>query len=166
MDYTQAHKLKAELHKITVSPETHNQSVWAQTKLNPDNAPGTACGTTGCLAGNAVLAEGYKLDWFKSEHYDDNQGKWSPIWKADNCVLPNGDGRSISSAARDLFGLTPGQASRLFEPDNSVADLWDLAIDYSDGHISVHDVVEAFQARAERVKADAHKVFLAALENI
>lgn len=164
MEYVQARRLAGELHKITISPETHDQSVWAHAQLDPTKTPVTACGTTGCLAGNAVLNAGYPLAWFKSDKYDENVGRFVPVWKADDCILPNGEHRTISTAARDLFGLTSGQASRLFEPDNSVADLWDLAIDYSGGHISVHDVIEAFQARAERVKKDQREIFLAAIE--
>lgn len=185
--------LLRELRHVTIQFEEHDQGLWLQSLgLRP-----TACGSTGCLAGNAVLHAGVGLRWYVegyafedpardavSEAYyevervnkeNDKVTKDSygyqiltglsvqdlkdvimpkgvvPNWIADNVA----DGRPISYVARDLLGLEFDQAESLFNPDNDVHDLWDLAIEFTEYEprpITDKDMDQAFAERDARCK--------------
>ncbi len=160
MDYTQAMRLVRELRDITLHPEKHDQATWIEAEKNPELNPISACGTTGCLAGNAVLNSGAKLVWSAVEKYDDRQGRWVPSgrFKAADCVV-DGSLMSVSRRARELFGLSGSEADRMFDPDNSIQRLWELAIDFSEGMVDPSDALAAFgQAlRLKDNKIDAAK---------
>lgn len=144
MDYLQAARLRDELTDITVHPEKHNQNVWAEAP--DDNGKPSACGTVGCLAGNAVINAGYQLEWYKT-YTDDDTLRWGT-----NRVLDKETGErgpAIKYVARDLFGLTGTQANRLFDSYHTVTDLWEMAIEYSYGIIRLSDAVDAFRQRAD-----------------
>lgn len=72
---------------IKIHPERWNQQRWSQR---------TECGTTYCLAGWTVLL-GFDADW--SQHHDFDS------YQAEDLVY---------DMARDLLGLTEGQAYELF----------------------------------------------------
>lgn len=160
MDYYQAQRLVKELHDIVVNPETHDQTMWVQADEKP--IEGSACGTTGCLAGNAVLRAGYPLQWEQGSVWDAASGKYVYKWLAHNCQV-DGERVPIRDAAEDLFGLTRSQTEVLFDEKNTVADLWDFAIRYSNGYIRTKDVVGAYEERAARVESDLKAKVRAAL---
>lgn len=151
MNYEQARRLIRELTDITVHPEKHDQTMWARSTsdevLNAETpAELGACGTVGCLAGNAVINAGYKLRW-------ENVG-WSghPEWIAHHVVDPqkaDRRGRQISTVARELFGLDEGQAEVLFDQENRVSRMWAQAIEFSDGYINEQDLIRAYKERGD-----------------
>lgn len=167
MKYIEARRLAAELRNIVLNPETHNQENWAMATSDPrKNSDRTACGTTGCLAGNAVINAGYKPDWRKDEVYDYSTNTFSNQWYASTCIMPNGTSVYIRDTAMDLFGLSSGEARELFEASNSVRRLWELAIRYSDGFITIADVIEAYTARVQKVQDDFKATLVTALESL
>lgn len=144
MDMFQAQRLVRELTDITVHPEKHDQTAWARSTAQDPTK--TACGTVGCLAGNAVINAGHKLHW---EHVG-----WGdhPEWVA-HYIEPEQKGqpvtRLIREEARDLFGLTSDEAESLFDQDNTVPNMWSQAIEFADGYIDMFDVVNAYTQRAQ-----------------
>lgn len=163
MNFTESQRLIAELTKITVHPELHNQVVWTQADKNPnEQPPGTACGTVGCLAGNAVITARFPLIWGESEIWNDETDRYELKWRASECKV-EGQIRAIETAARDLFGLTQNEARDLFDQDNSLTDLWAKAIEYSNNWIGVEHVIEAFQEREAHLKSETRKAVLAAV---
>jgi hypothetical protein len=80
-----------------------------------------ACGTAGCIAGHTVVMTGHEIRF----------GHW--ISSAFYCV----DGRLISDVAQVELGLSDDQAGRLFEAENSLPQLWDLASEFTNGAIKV-----------------------------
>lgn len=82
--------------QITSEPKTHDQSAWAAR---------TECGTTYCIAGWAVVLSGQELDW-------DGADLATPF---------TADDRYIPQVARELLGLDPWSADRLFFCDSGTA---------------------------------------------
>lgn len=111
----------------------------------PDGRP-SACGSFGCLAGNTAIHAGSELDWYL-ETWDrttvDGQTKRIAFWTADNILGETyrdqyGDWvkKSIERKAMELFDMTPAQADRLFDGDNSLDTLWERAEQISGGEIT------------------------------
>lgn len=104
--------LRDTLEHVTAHRDELDQSEWAWK---------TACGTTMCLGGHAVVRAGHQIQW--------------NVWSfAAGCVT---SGRSISEVAREVLDLTEDQADRLFAAGNSLVDLWRLASEFTDGRIQV-----------------------------
>ena len=151
-------RLLEELRFITANPDKHDQAVWAQARTeapapeeaDPWNTPlpprPSACGSFGCLAGNTAIHEpGVELDWYTESYFFEN-GKKIQLWQADNilnetvkvedwCGRDYLEPKSIKIKAQELLGLTPHQAGVLFDGDNTLDDLWELADKFSGGEI-------------------------------
>ena len=153
-------RLLEELRFVTIYPDKHNQSVWAEAEtevplpadadrdvmfVDGVEAPRpSACGSFGCLAGNTAIHEpGVELDWYEADYYL-NDGKKVVAWRADYLLNETeasdwlGNGRVpklIKSKARELLGLTQHQAGLLFDGDNTLDELWRLAEQFSGGEI-------------------------------
>ena len=152
-------RLLEELRFITIHPDRHNQSLWAEAETVvevPENQPAisveaprpSACGSFGCLAGNTAIHEpGVELDWYEQTYYRDGDKK-IVAWQADNIlneyitVTDQWDGseyteaKTISEKARELLGLTYIQAELLFDGDNNLDQMWELAERFSGAEIS------------------------------
>jgi hypothetical protein len=124
-------RLLEELRFITLHPEKHNQSLWAEA-VTPKGKRPSACGSFGCLAGNAVIHEGHDLLWKKEdETWDDKAQKWRQTWIADNVAgvvegIQEPD-PEIEVVARNIFGLTFEQGEILFDGDNTRDRIWECA---------------------------------------
>jgi len=156
-EFVEVDRLRNELSYITTHPERWNQGDWV-TALNDElkfaPQPPTACGTMGCLAGNAVVHADGDLHWEKGEWYDYTTGKYKPYWKTEFVTMPGAEDKEhIETAARDLLGLTSEQADYLFAAENDLDDLWRLAEIISDGKITAEDRAKA-EAERERIKAE------------
>lgn len=112
--------LFAVLMDATIHPENHDQSFWARK---------SACGTTGCVAGNAVIMMNHKLDWIR---ICDN------TFEATHIADTGSRGEIASQAMADL-GLNSIQAEYLFDAPNSLSDLWDYAARFTDGRVRCPD---------------------------
>lgn len=115
--------LRKTLAHIEAHPEAWEQSVWAVRGLD-------GCGTALCFAGHAVTLSGLELSWV--DEYEDGYGNdddeyWTPARQVANNVRVDPDSRlhgySIRYAAADLLGLNDEQAYRLFEGNNTLAEL-------------------------------------------
>ena len=85
MDWQQSRRLLAELERITLDPKVHDQAVWVEALKNPNQTLGglSACGTTGCLAGNAVAYDPEsELIWTRKEEWDGEQERYVQIGRA------------------------------------------------------------------------------------
>lgn len=108
------------LNFITDNPKEHDQGAWVQ------RSP--MCGTTGCLAGHTVLMTGYEVAWIPGD------------FEATDVIINGADGRyaePICIVAQRELDLTGFQAGVMFRSSNTLADLWFLANEYSDGVIEV-----------------------------
>jgi hypothetical protein len=154
-------KLLEELRFLTIHPEKWDQTRWAQVE-GKEPPRETACGSFGCLAGNTVIHEGLKLDWYSEEipqyHLDGSTTEYITRWFADRVFTGRTDPhyggpetREIHAQARDDLGLTEYQADRLFHEGNTEEKLWSLAQDLTLGEISQIDYSEALAER-DRVK--------------
>ena len=160
MSNIKSRELLRQLRKLTVHPDQHDQGVWvkATTEGTPETAPRpSACGSFGCLAGNAVLASGKELYWERQGFGTNAEGKDIVRWIADYVQGPGDElGRSIADEAQALLGLDDDQARMLFSGSNTREDLWHLAIEYTHGElypITLHDYVSALAEADEMAKA-------------
>lgn len=114
MNTSQTERLARALAHTTIYPEQHDQDTILEVG---------ECGTVACLAGRVVLQAGYTPGqrWMGTDH----------------CFTADPGDRYILDLARELLGLTGDQASDLFAPNNTLADLWNLAHEFSDGDIAV-----------------------------
>jgi hypothetical protein len=86
-------RLDAAIEHCAAHPEEHDQSEYA--RLTP-------CGTKLCLAGRALVQAGWRPVF---------HDQWA---QTTDFEAPDGVVRSAGAAARDLLGLTEGEADRLF----------------------------------------------------
>jgi hypothetical protein len=139
-------KLRTQLRNLTIHPEKHDQGTWAKVIVDENQIDvkprPSACGSFGCLAGNTVLAEGHGLYW-EGSFLTDQDGTSKAVWSADYIDEDGERGAYIATAAREILGLDYEQASALFSGANSQADLWNLAIVFTEGDISLYDYLDA-----------------------
>lgn len=109
-------RLRKVLEYLTEHPEEHDQGIWIASPYY------TGCGTTACVAGHVVLADGWAPDY--------------RIAYPEYCVK-DGKTRRIAHVAEALLGLRPEQAAQLFWATNELADLWRMAEEFTDGTIQV-----------------------------
>lgn len=100
----------------------------------------TQCGTTACIAGHAVLMEGYKLK-FDPDDYED----WTK-----ECVTPAGRTASIHSQASKLLGLGYNAAYRLFSGE----PFYDWPEEYSGRLDTADPKSKDLSKRPSRIAAD------------
>lgn len=113
-------RLRDELQWITDNPDVHRQSRWIIQ---------LPCGTAGCLAGWTVLHEpDVEPDW-------DDTDSWGHAI-TDSVLTPQGT-RDVSDWAQAILGLDDLYAHLLFDPGNSILDLWRIAAEITDGAIQV-----------------------------
>ncbi len=90
------------------------RSEWDQT----DWIKVTSCGTACCIAGRAVLLEGWKPV--------DGGSSW-------NVVNEHGDFREVDDVARDLLGIDHNDSYSLFLADNTLEDVEEIILGILDG---------------------------------
>lgn len=109
--------LQKELEYLTNNPGALCQQTW----LEPSTT--SVCGTVGCLAGNAALHAGRVI---KTTLPCTGETIYEP-------VHPSG---SFEALGMELLDLTESQAVSLFDGDNTLVDLWEVASNITDGEIS------------------------------
>lgn len=97
--------LRKTLEHIEAHPEEHNQMYWGEK---------TACGTTLCFAGHAVLLAGAEPVWMT---YGDSEAFYM------NTVTMNGMDETTEFAATDLLGLTYEEGVTLFSDCTTLRDV-------------------------------------------
>ena len=123
-------KIEKLIHMLRSHPDGYEQTTWGSRWLNDSDH---SCGTAACLAGYAVLMEGYEL-WFGPDKYE-----------TEECVNAQGELFYIFDVAQKILGLDKKTARILFSPDGgkwrhsllkaaihneldiAVRELWDLA---------------------------------------
>lgn len=116
--------LRKCLEHITEHPEEWSQAEWAIQ---------SACGTRCCLAGTAVTLAGYEIDW----HDVDDEVNVAGYVKTDDPLLAETGAVHIAEAATRELNLPDWAAARLFHGGNDLADLWQLASEYTGGAIEI-----------------------------
>jgi hypothetical protein len=130
--------LQRTMEQIEAHPQDWKQSVWIE---KPEG--GVRCGTVGCFAGWAVALSGGEF-WFGPN------GEWNSAESVLLDSLPgdireslevwayresDGDGGHVvvvdlPRTARELLGVDPYRADRLFNGSNRLSDLRRLVADY------------------------------------
>lgn len=150
-------RLIDELVFLTEFPEKWDQTLWLQT-TNPNRV--SACGTTGCLAGNTVLHQNYKLYWEEAGVVTDLEGKKTMLYTADYTEeIDDGDGgtyqgKPIDEVAMFELDLTETQANSLFDGDNTLDELWEKAEQITQQSLDHHREL-AEERREERLRIEA-----------
>lgn len=122
-------RLRAVLKHITADPQSWHQCNWARRD---------ECGTAYCLAGHTVQLHGTGVDWSPAsvtKIHDDLLLAWDTT-----------DGFPIDAQAAQLLGIDHDQANRphgLFSETNTLADLWRIAGELTDGAIATPAEVTA-----------------------
>ena len=106
--------LRKVLEHVTDHPEEWNQGVWA---VRND------CGTAACIAGHTVLMAGHQVEWMEMS-------------SATEKAVDVSGGPTIRQVAAHELGLTRYQEVALFDGGNTLADLWWLAGEMTDGEIA------------------------------
>lgn len=98
--------------QITQHPESWIQSTWFRLPGLPNAQEiDPPCGTAFCVAGWAVAMSGHKL----RTQATSTEGEF--------CTSPDGTLWTIENAARRVLGLTRKQGYRLFDEENSLAEV-------------------------------------------
>lgn len=97
-----------------ITDENLKMSNWARSPI-----PEMTCGTAMCFAGHTVVDAGYRLAWCR-----DDYSTGLDAYYADETT----DGQDIETLARELLGLDPVSATRLFYSVNvsTVDELWEV----------------------------------------
>jgi hypothetical protein len=147
-------RLRAGLTEITEHPEHWDQCVWAATQNGVGvDLYGWPCGTVACLAGVCVLQAGLAHRPPASSPGDLNFWVISPQGLALLAEHPEHQ-RSwhtpeldFGGLAQLLLGLLGEQGSRLFQSDNTLSELWELAAEFTQGRVSLPtELVERVRA--------------------
>lgn len=110
----------------------HNQGTWGWGKVmsklgitakNSHQSWLPVCPSACCLAGNIVLIAGDKFVIPEGYEGDCN---------VDYCLTGEGEVENIAERAKDLAGLTDGEAQMLFEGSNSADHIIDMATRIAD----------------------------------
>jgi hypothetical protein len=106
--------LQKVLDYITEHPAEWDQGYYARkTRKSP-------CGTAACVAGHTVAMTGHVLNWDGRQVFTCDTTK-DDVWNVAELEL----------------GLTFDEADELFDPDNTLADLWLRAAEFTDGAIEI-----------------------------
>lgn len=116
--------LRKLLEHITAHPDEWDQQTWGRESQQ------SACGTALCVAGHAAHSLGHPLVWDKAANY------------VAHCLV-DGEVRSIPSVATHALGLSNRDAAHLFSGGNTLADLWRLANEMTNGEIEIPADLEA-----------------------
>lgn len=109
------------LDYIEAHPEEHDPKFWAIR---------TACGTTMCFAGHAVVLSGAKMVW---EIVMVGGQKFPRTYE---CLTAEGKSRVTSDYAQELLGLSNSQATALFKYNNDLDDIKRICKEIANGEIS------------------------------
>lgn len=150
--------LQGQLDHITRHPELWMQSVWLQAldgyefdeaveraTEGVSSAEATwqvwTCGTAGCLAGNVVLASGYRPIW-KNDGLDGSQFTFVT---REGARAPGAESRSVRSLAQELLGLTEDQVLGLFSSQwETLPLIWAVAYVVTAGAVELPVSFPAF----------------------
>lgn len=140
------------LLEATAFPEVHDQTEWAEARLGS----GPNCGTAYCMAGLSVaLTNEYDFRWgdfeLDPEMEEGEIDCYDRVYVRDN---ETGADYSIDSLAQKLLGLDYYQADEMFESDNSIKRLWELAERYTNGAVTrpEQSVIDEYRLMGSRIK--------------
>jgi hypothetical protein len=115
--------LRKVLEHVTAHPEEWEQGQWG---IQVD----TACGSAHCVAGHAAMMAGAK-----------------PVWNVhartmENVTIPEtGEAKSVFRYAAEVLGLSDAQGMRMFDAFNTLPKLWQFAVDYTKGEITMPEEI-------------------------
>lgn len=124
LSFSEIQRRKFVMNWILAFPEKHDQGVYVRTStpgmFNPPNATGS-CGTAACLAGWAALFAG-------REPIFESAGHTIAYYIYDSVAE-----RFISNDAGELLGILPEEREKLFYPDNTARDLYNMILILNNG---------------------------------
>jgi hypothetical protein len=123
--------LRKELEHITAHRDEWDQGTWLRTTLT------TACGTTGCLAGNTALHTGWQPATVNGVVNLDAV----PLLMELTHVARGSTITTVRDAAQVELGLTGWQANMLFSGQNSLLRLWVVAHVLTEGEVEIPESV-------------------------
>lgn len=140
---TSAQLMQVCLEQAEAFPASHDQDHWLRVEAsNP-------CGTTGCLAGHAVLlgTEDLALEvdrsWFTAEGDDVSASVFR--LDADDRVA---ESFVLSTLASDLLGLDNRDSAWMFSPFRTLDEMWEFA-----GELYPGEVVRPDEVRLDEIRA-------------
>jgi len=137
--------------KIVTSDEPGESDEPSELKFDP--ARPEACGTVGCIAGNALLLSGKfplrtvpdkqgDVIYYELEVYDSASSSWRSV---DTWTQPY---------AQQLLDLTYAEADALFAGDITLSEAWALAELFTAGEVTHELVTDVVRRRAEEILAE------------
>jgi hypothetical protein len=127
-----------ELVFVTMNPDKWNQRTWISPVSSADkNPPENACGSFGCLAGNAVVHAGFTIAWASA--LPDRR-----LWRADGVVnepalaaLGDAPVLDFDDVANYIFGIPSSSESYgMYNGGNELGELWRWACTLTEGEIT------------------------------
>lgn len=145
------HKLQKVLDSLVSDLSRWNQGNWIKTTqpvLTRWNqhpvVPEVDCGTSFCVAGEALVKNGYTFVGWSNELVFDHVVKNEHV----DMFLKGGDVVDTilaKEAAADVLELTKGQADALFYSENTMKDIFVLANLFTDGEIVIPESLPAHE---------------------
>lgn len=97
---------------------------WYAVQIRDDD--GHVCETAYCVAGHVALAAGAVPDFTEA---------WSPALSGDRATARDTNGALLRDIAAEYLGFPPETPLTLFEANNTLADLWEISEEITDGAI-------------------------------
>jgi hypothetical protein len=137
---------------VTESRRSLDSTVWVTRDVSDaeladasdeDDGRNLKCNTTGCFAGWTAIRAGYVPYWADSEDYDTDYvvpgpgaaGLTSAI--PEQTLTPDVTTFLVADVAQALTGLTRHERLLMFSGDNTLRDLWEFAVRFTNGAITM-----------------------------
>lgn len=129
-----AERLLDVLTFLEEHPERHDQEVWIGD---------AGCGTVACLAGWTCLRNGYV------EKITESSLTGTVHWGVYLDSDPTGFPTPVLEVAMDILELSYEDAHQIFDGDNTLEVLWEIADEITDGEVSRLRAEDAERGRSE-----------------
>lgn len=165
-------ELRKVLEHVTAHPEEWDQlryaTIWLEdgvtlpwwryndlTRVERDihraRVAGASCQTAYCVAGHVAVTHGWQPLWKDGSSFlkqdDVDRYRYQVRVTTNEVVDDDGVPRPVADVAREVLGLTYAEAQCLFEANNDLSQLWDLAHAITGGEVTHPTLVDAASLR-------------------